>query len=131
MPKVTTKLDDEPLFTDDDPFILEVPKVGEWRLSNYEVNPPDDSEVNPETRPITYIVTMMASMAYETEEDLERGLTPNADDMAEKLTEALKDGRLTVSELGTTMNDVGTIVRKAVKARTARASGRPTKGRRH
>lgn len=130
MPRITAELDNEPLFNDDDPLVLVIPGVGEWRLSDYEVNPPNDDELNPETRPLTYIVEMVSRMAWETPEDLEAGRTPKADDLAEKLADALEDGTLTLTNLSGLLNAIGKETRKAVKTRTAKASGRPTRGRR-
>ncbi len=129
MPKITAELNREPLFSDEDPLEITIPEVGTWRLSDYDVNPPDDGDLNPETRPVTYLVTMLAMMAHESEEDLDKGLTPNADDMAEKITDALADRKLTLGDLGDLLTQISDAQRKAAKARTAKASGRPTRRR--
>ena len=130
MPKITADLTKDPLFTDEDPLEITIPDVGTWRLSDYDVNPPDDAEINPEHRPVTYIVTMLAMMAWETPDDTEAGRTPNADDMADKLADALAGNVITLGDLGTLLGDITDAQRKAAKARASKASRRPTRGQR-
>ena len=129
MPKITASIEREPLFSDDDPLVIVIPGVGEFRLSDYEVNPPNEDEVNPERRPVTYLVEYLAGMAWESADDVERGLTPKADELAQKLTDALAEDRITLRELGDLLGDVAEAQDKAARALASRSSGRPTRRR--
>lgn len=126
MPKITADVTRLRLFTDDDPLEIDIPGVGEWRLSDYDVNPPSDDGL---AKPVTYMVTLLASQAWETEADTEAGLAPNADAMADAIADALAADKLHVSVIGDIIEDVNKARDKARKRALAQTSGRPTKRR--
>lgn len=110
--------DDTPLF--DEPFTITLPGVGSFNLA-HRGNPPDEEEVNPETKPLSYFRDLVLEQVVEEERDAARTA----------ITEALnaEPPRLGIKELAAAYQWISEERRKAEEKVVAAVVKRPTGGR--
>lgn len=111
--------DTEPLFPEDDPLTITIPGGGTFRCLD-RANPPLEGAVNPETRPVSYTVELLARQIVEDERDAFRS----------ELVAALDENRVMVGTLIDVARWVAEQRADAEKAALARVVDRPTKARR-
>ena len=124
MPTIKKPVENPRLFTDDDPFMLHIPKLGDVRLSDYSVNPPLEDDVSPETKPVTSLVEFIVGALHPdtSDDDVEK--------VRDTLNAGLADNSLTVAWVGECIGDVTDVYSKAFEEAVSKESGRPTRRRR-
>jgi len=111
--------DDEPLF--DEPFTLTFPGgVGTFTLLD-RGNPPDEDDVNPETKPLSYFRELLVEQVVPDEREA----------FKEALTDALnaEPPRLAIGDLAAAFGWITTTRAEAEKERVKKVAKRPTGGR--
>lgn len=114
MPEFISKIQPRKVFSDADPFIYEMPGVGRWRMDDTAMRPPHESDVNPNTTPVTYLV---AAITNTIADEAER------EPAAEAIAEAYRTGKLTLQVLHETMTEIGDVYAKHT---ASAATGLPT-----
>lgn len=110
--------DDEPLF--DEPFTLSLKGVGKYGLLD-RGNPPDEDVTNPETKPRSYFVELIAEQMVEEDRDRWRADVKEAMDASPPL--------LLISDLAAAFGWISETRAEAEKARVKEKAKRPTGGR--
>lgn len=113
---------DEPLFPEDDPLTISVPGV-DGKVRKFvcldRANPPLESDVDPSSQPVSYMVELLARQVIEDDRD----------EFEELLVEALRANRILYSELLATARWLGEQRRDAEAGALSRSVKRPTKAR--
>lgn len=100
------------------PLTLKVPGVGSFELKD-RANPPREDEVNPETKPVSYMVEYLARQVVDDERE----------SFIAALTEALDEDRIMVTVLPLAARWISGEREKAEKRLIAKKAKRPTTGR--
>jgi len=100
------------------PLTLKIPGVGSFELKD-RANPPREDEVNPETKPVSYMVEYLGRQVVDDERE--------AFELA--LTEALDEDRILVTILPTAARWITEQRQAAEKRLIAKKAKRPTSGR--
>lgn len=100
------------------PLTLKVPGVGSFELKD-RANPPREDEVNPETKPVSYMVEYLSRQVVEAERE----------DFVVAITEALDEDRIMLAALPLAARWISDERQKAEKRLIARKAKRPTTGR--
>lgn len=110
--------DDTPLF--DEPFTLTLPGVGTFNLV-HRGNPPDEEDVNPETKPLSYFRALLVEQVVEEEREA----------FAEALTAALnaEPPQLDIAALATAYGWISEQRQKAEREKVKETTKRPTGAR--
>lgn len=113
---------DEPLFPADDPLTITVPGA-DGKPQKYlcldRANPPLESDVDPERRPISYLVELLRLQVVEEEREA----------FEEALVLAIQENRIMVGQLIEVARWLGEQRQAAEKGELARVVKRPTKAR--
>lgn len=108
--------DDEKLF--DKPLTLGIPGVGSFELKD-RANPPREDEVNPETKPVSYMVEYLARQVVDDQREA----------FVSELTAALDEDRIMVGVLPKAARWITEQRQTAEKRVVAKKAKRPTTGR--
>lgn len=131
MPKHTFEPpSDEPLFPEDDPLTITIPGVrgaeagtpeagGTFRCLD-RANPPLEDDVDPERKPVGYLIETLRLQVIEDERD----------EFEAALVLALQENRILVPQLLETARWIGEQRAEAEKGALSRTVERPTKARR-
>jgi hypothetical protein len=120
---------DVPLFPEDDPLTITVPGArgadddtpeagGTFRCLD-RANPPLEDVVNPETRPVSYLVALLTTQVVPDERDA----------FEAALIAAVEDNRVTIASLLETAQWLGEVRGEAERATIGKVTDRPTKAR--
>lgn len=101
-----------------DGLFLRVPDVGRFRLLD-RANPPREDEVNPETKPVSYIVEYLSRQVVEEERD----------EFRDGILAALDDNRIMVGTLPRAARWIVEARAEAERTAVSAEAGRPTTGR--
>lgn len=120
----------EPLFPEDDPLTITIPKAkgaeegtpefGGTFLCLDRANPPLEDDVNPNDTPVAYVIELMALQIVEEQRA----------EFEAALVSAVRDVRITIPALFETARWIGEQRAEAEKKTTARVVDRPTGARR-
>lgn len=124
MPVIKKPVENPRLFEDDDPLVVVIPGAGDVRLSDYNVNPPLEDEVSPETAPVSYLIEyVIGALHGDATQD-------EVDKVREALSSGVVNNTLTVKWLGELIGEIAEAYQEAFEAAVAKESGRPTRRRR-
>lgn len=123
MPVIRKTFSNPQLFTDDDPLIVDIPQVGQIRLSDFMVNPPVEDDVSPETAPISYLVEYIVGAMHSSADKDEVKRVRN------ELLNRLADNSLTVAYVGDLIGEISSAYSDAFESKVSAESGRPTRRR--
>lgn len=121
---------DEPLFPEDDPLTITIPGVrgaeegspeagGTFRCLD-RANPPIEDDVDPERKPVGYLVETLRLQVIEEERDA----------FEAALVDAIRANRILVPQLLETARWIGEQRAEAEKGAVSRTVARPTRARR-
>lgn len=102
----------------DKPLTLKVPGVGSFELKD-RANPPREDDVNPETKPVSYMVEYLSRQVVEEQRE----------DFVEAITSALDEDRIMLAALPLAARWISAEREKAEKRLIAKKAKRPTSGR--
>lgn len=123
MPTIKKPVENPRLFFDDDPLEVDIPGFGLVRLADFQINPPVEDEVSPETKPVAYLVEFIVGAVHADVPEAEVRKVRSA------LLDGISDNSLTVTWLGELISEITDTYSRAYEAAIAKESGRPTRRR--
>lgn len=117
MPQSIIQIAQEPVFSDADPYIVSFGSLGEYRMNDYEMRPPREDKINPQTEAVIYLIETIARTAHD----------PNAGDAIRKrFKEAFDTNVIGLSTLSAIMEELSTTYGKARERHVTQSTGLPT-----
>lgn len=117
MPQSIIQIAQEPVFSDADPYLVNFGSLGEYRMNDFEMRPPREDKINPQSETVIYLIETIARTAHD----------PTAGDTIRKrFKDAFDNNVIGISTLSEIMDELSTTYGKARERHVTKSTGLPT-----